>query len=102
MKLLRAKYRVGELFCYSPVGCSPFWHSIQRIKHIFRRGAKFYPGARSNLSFWKDTWIGDEPLSVRFPSLFEKSSDMDLKISQDYSEEGWWIPFRRNMDQEDM
>jgi hypothetical protein len=38
---------------------------------------------------------------VRFPTLFEKSLDMDLKIAQAYTEEGWWIPFCKNLGQED-
>jgi hypothetical protein len=100
--LLRAKYRVDDLFSHNPLGCSPFWHSIHKIKHIFKQGDKFEPGARSSLSFWNDTWIGDEPFSVRFPTLFEKSSDTDLKIAQAYSEEGWRIPFRRNLGKDDM
>jgi hypothetical protein len=70
VKLLRAKYRVEELFCHNQVACSPFWHGIQKIKHFFQKGAKFYPGARSNLSFWKDTWLGNEPLYARFPLTF--------------------------------
>jgi hypothetical protein len=39
---------------------------------------------------------------VRFPSLFQKSSDSDLSIAQAYSEEGWRIPFRRSLDQNDL
>jgi hypothetical protein len=39
---------------------------------------------------------------VRFPSLFQKSSDTDLSIAQAYSEDGWRIPFRRNLDQNDV
>jgi hypothetical protein len=57
---------------------------------------------RSNISFWNDIWIGDKPLSVRFPTLYKKSSKTDLKLAQAYSEEGWWIPFQRNLDQEDL
>jgi hypothetical protein len=39
---------------------------------------------------------------VRFPSLFRKSSETDIMLAQAYSEEGWWIPFRRNLDQDDI
>jgi hypothetical protein len=39
---------------------------------------------------------------VRFPSLFQKSSETDITLAQAYSEEGWWIPFRRNLDQDDI
>jgi hypothetical protein len=51
LKLLRAKYRVNDLLSHNPVGCSPFWHSIQKVKHFFGQGVKFLPGARSSISF---------------------------------------------------
>jgi hypothetical protein len=44
----------------------------------------------------------EEPVCVRLPSLFEKSSTVDWKISQAYSDEGWHIPFRRSLDQNDL
>jgi hypothetical protein len=102
LRLLKAKYKVKELFSSSPMGCSPFWHSIHKIKDHFRKGVKFSPWAQSSISFWNDLWIGDVHLSVRFPSLFLKSLEIDLTLAKAYSEEGWWIPFRRNMDQEDV
>jgi mannosylglycoprotein endo-beta-mannosidase len=101
LRLLKAKYNVKELFSSRPVACSPFWHSIHKIKHHFKKGVRFSLGAHSSISFWKDLWIGDTPLCVKFPSLFQKSSDSDISIAQAYFEEGWWIPFRRNLDQDD-
>jgi hypothetical protein len=101
LRLLKAKYIINEIFCSNPVGCSPFWHSLHKIKKHFRMGVRFYPGARPNISSWNDILIGEEPLSARFPSLFEKSSDTDLKIVQACTEEGWWITFRGNLEHED-
>jgi hypothetical protein len=72
------------------------------IKEQFRLGARFHPGAHSKISFWNDLWIGEDPLIVRFPSLFLKSSYSDISIAQAYSEEGWRIPFRRNLDHNDV
>jgi hypothetical protein len=92
----------NEIFSHNPIGCSLFWHSIHKVKDHFKLGVKLHPGMRSNISFWNDIWIGDEPLSVRFPTLYKKSSKTDLKLAQAYSEEGWWIPFQRNLDQEDL
>jgi hypothetical protein len=103
LKLLRAKYRVSDLFTSpNPVGCSPFWHSIHKIKNLFRVGVRFHPGAESKISFWNDLWVGEVVLRARFPSLFQKSSDSDLSIAQAYSEEEWRIPFRRSLDQNDL
>jgi hypothetical protein len=103
VKLLRAKYRVSELFS-SPnsVGCSSFLHSIHKIKDHFKLGVRFHRGASSKVSFWNDLWVGEVSLRVRFSALFQKISDSDLTIAQVYSEEGWRIPFRRSLDQNDL
>jgi hypothetical protein len=84
------------------VGGSPFWHSLHNIKGFFKLGIWFHPGRNSNISFWNDLWIREEPLSVRFPNLYSKSSETDLKLGQAYSQEGWRIPFRRNLTQVDL
>jgi hypothetical protein len=103
LKLLRAKYRVSDLFSSpNPVGCSPFWHSIHKIKILFRVGVRFHPTAESKISFWNDLWVGEVSLRARFPSLFQKSSDLDPSIAQAYSKEGWRIPFRWSLDQNDL
>jgi mannosylglycoprotein endo-beta-mannosidase len=91
VRLLKVKYRVQELFSSSPAVCSPFWHSIQRIKDAFKLGAKFSPGRNSKLSFWKDLWVGDSPLCLIFPDLFDKCSAPDLPICHAFTEDGWNI-----------
>jgi hypothetical protein len=93
LRLLSAKYRTSEIFSFTPNSCYPFWRSIHKVKEHFRLGVRFCPGKNSSTSFWKDVWIGEVPLSSKFPSLFAKSSDTDLTIAQAYSEEGWHIFF---------
>jgi hypothetical protein len=44
LKLLRAKYRYNNFFFSNPTGGSPFWHSLHKLKHLFKLGAKFTPG----------------------------------------------------------
>jgi mannosylglycoprotein endo-beta-mannosidase len=102
LKLLKAKYRTSEIFSSTPNSCSPFWHIIHKVKEHFRLGVRFLPGKDSSISFWKDVWIGEVPLCSRFPTLFAKSSDIDLTMEQAYSEEGWHVLFWRALDQGDM
>jgi hypothetical protein len=102
VRLLKAKYRVQELFSSTPTSSSPFWQSIQRIKEAFKLGAKFHPGKNSSVSFWKDMWLGESQLDYLFPGLFEKCAYPYLTISQAYSEVGWNIQFRRNLQPEDV
>jgi hypothetical protein len=42
LKLLKANYRVNELFSSNPVGYSLF--CLHKIKNQFRLGVKFHPG----------------------------------------------------------
>jgi hypothetical protein len=102
LKLIRAKYRTEDFFWGNAVGGSPFWHSLHKIKSFFKLGVRFHPGSKANISFWNDLWLGEEILSVRFPNLYNKSSETDLKLGQAYSQDGCRIPFRRNLTQEDL
>jgi mannosylglycoprotein endo-beta-mannosidase len=97
VRLLNAKYRAQELFSSSQVACSPFWHSIQRIRDAFKLEANFFPGRNSKLRFWKDLWVGDSPMCLTFPDLFDKCSTPELPICQALTVEGWNIQFRRNL-----
>jgi hypothetical protein len=102
VRLLKAKYRVSKFFLSQPTNCSPFWHSLHKIKHAFKLGARFHPGRASKVCFWKDVWIGETALAQSFPNLFAKCTDPDITICQAYSEEGWNIQFRRNFNQENV
>jgi hypothetical protein len=102
VRLLKAKYRVSEFFLSQPTNCSPFWHSLHKIKQAFKLGASFHPGRASKVSFWKDVWLGETALAQSFPNLFAKCADPDITICQAYSEEEWNIQFRRNFNQDDV
>lgn len=80
LQLLKAKYPVSDLFGSTPAGGSQFWHSIHKIKHLFKLGARFEPGDDSRVCFWTDLWTGEEPLSVRFPRLCTICSAPEILI----------------------
>jgi hypothetical protein len=82
LKLLRAKYRCNNFFNSNPSGGSPFWHSLHKLKHLFKLGAKFTPGPRSEVALWTDLWVGEVPLSTCYPMLFDKCSEPLLKVGQ--------------------
>jgi hypothetical protein len=63
VRLLRAKYRVAELFTTTPATWSPFWHILHKIKQAFKLVAKFHPGKNFFVSFWKDVSLGDSSLA---------------------------------------
>ena len=49
---------------------SPFWKGILSVKRDFFSLGSFHIGNGQSTRFWEDTWLGDRPLSVQFPALF--------------------------------
>nr|XP_051211639.1 uncharacterized protein LOC127329136 [Lolium perenne] len=101
LQLLKAKYPVDRFFSTSPVGGSPFWHSLHKLKAVFKQGARFFPGNNSDILFWTDHWTGEEALSVRYPRLFQICADPEITVERAYEGDGWRIFFRRSFGQEE-
>ena len=71
-QLLRNKYiRDKTLGNYSkkPID-SHFWKGLINVKAEFMRYGHFNLMDGMQIRFWEDTWLGNQPLSVRFPALF--------------------------------
>ena len=49
---------------------SPFWKGLMRTKDLFLRRVKFLVGNGMSTRFWEDTWLGDTPLAVQYPTLY--------------------------------
>lgn len=65
------------------------------------KGLEIFPGNGKLVSFWKDLWVGNSPLSERFPRLFRASllpngsiADMGYFVSNVWK---WDIGFRRRL-----
>jgi hypothetical protein len=81
-KLLQAKYvNADNIFASSTEGGSQFWRSINKIKHFFKLGARFLVGDGRKTFFWTDCWLGDAPLAIRFPRLFDICSSKDILVA---------------------
>src|SRR4051794_11545699 len=89
--VIRAKY--GEHVLGDPsindetVGniSSPWWGDICRLdkglgwfKHMVRKKL----GSGNSTKFWLDTWVGDLPLSTRFPRLFGNSTQQNHLVME--------------------
>jgi hypothetical protein len=48
-------------------------------------------------SFWKNFWIGDGPLAVMFPILFDLTIDKDITVNKVLSSNFDALSFRRRM-----
>ena len=102
-RILVAKYKgLDGLFNSSAVGGSQFWHSMHKIKNLFKLGAKFSLGNGKLIRFWRDWWTGEGPLKDRFPRLFDISGSPNMLVSHAFDGVGWMIHFRRNFSEEEM
>jgi len=58
-------------------------------------------GNRENTSFWKDFWVDDVSLRVRFPHLYSISNQNDCKIGDMGERVGsnwnWVFAWRQNL-----
>jgi hypothetical protein len=70
--LIWAKYlRDRDLFASEvPTQGSQFWRAIQKVKWLFKLGARHLVHNGKRTFFWQDWWTGSGPLHARFPVLF--------------------------------
>ena len=74
------------------VGSSNYLHSRNLIpKDVL----KCTIGSRSTIRFWKDLWIGDEPLKVRYNRLFRLDLNEDCLLSDRLIDGDWSWQWRR-------
>ena len=49
---------------------SPFWKGLMRMKEIFFQRVKFIIGNSNTTRFWEDAWLGETPLALQYPTLY--------------------------------
>jgi hypothetical protein len=82
-KLLQAKYfNTDNIFAATSQGGSQFWRSINKIKHFFKLGARYTVENGEKVCFWTDWWVGEAPLAIRFPRLFDICSYQAISVAQ--------------------
>lgn len=71
-QILRNKYLQTKTLAQVTVrpNDSPFWKGLMRTKDTFFRRAKFVVGNGTTTRFWEDTWLGEMPLALQYPSLY--------------------------------
>ncbi|KAG2546014.1 hypothetical protein PVAP13_9KG028826 [Panicum virgatum] len=102
-QLLNAKYLRGKpvTLCKKGVG-SQFWRGLQQIRERFKWGATFTLGDGRNILFWEDVWVGDIPLRLEFPNLYEYSYNKNCVVSECWIEGEWKMNFRRSFGQDEL
>ena len=49
---------------------SPFWKGLMRTKDLFFHRVKFLVGNGMSTRLWEDTWLGEAPLALQYPTLY--------------------------------
>jgi hypothetical protein len=81
-KLLQAKYiNTDKKFAGTSQGGSQFWQNINKINHFFKLGAKYKVENGERVCFWTDRWLGDAPLAIRFPRLFDICVTKNISVA---------------------
>jgi hypothetical protein len=76
---------------------SPFWKGLMKVKEEFFARGKFNVGNGANTRFWEDTWLGDKPLSMQYPSLYGIVQRKQVTVATVLGHNSLNIAFRRNL-----
>jgi hypothetical protein len=71
--IVRLKYVKSFSICDIPLRMqdSPLWKDLMKVRDIYLRGRGFKLNNGRHISFWKDVWLGDNPLCSTYPILFD-------------------------------
>ena len=95
--ILRNKYlRTKDLLVDNHTHGSQFWKAIQKVKKVFRLGAKHLVGNGASTSVWQDWWVGSGPLCDRYLGLFAICADPEASIARAMRRGQWDFPWRRS------
>ena len=76
---------------------SPFWKGLMRVKSVFFNRTKFIIGDGNNTRFWEDTWLGETPLALQYPSLYNIVQRRDALVATVLRTAPLNIQFRRTL-----
>src|SRR3989337_3230430 len=60
---------------------SPFWKGLMKVKQSMFNRTKFLIGDGTSTRFWEDTWLGEIPLSIQYPSLYRIAQRRDVVVA---------------------
>jgi hypothetical protein len=76
---------------------SPFWKGLMGVKEIFFKNGSFTVGNGQKTRFWEDTWLGDTPLALQYPSLYNIVRRKNVLVADVLSNNPLNIEFRRSL-----
>jgi hypothetical protein len=74
---------------------SHFWRGLMKIKDIVLSCGSFMIRDETQIRFWEDTWVGNNPFKCQFPTIFNIPHDPHTTVASVMSDEHYNISFRR-------
>uniref|UniRef100_A0A453CTJ0 Uncharacterized protein n=1 Tax=Aegilops tauschii subsp. strangulata TaxID=200361 RepID=A0A453CTJ0_AEGTS len=74
---------------------SPFWKGLMRTKDLFFCRVKFLVGNGMLTRFGEDTWLGETPLAVQYPTLYNIVQRKEVYVGTVFQTIPLDIQFRR-------
>ena len=78
-------------------GDSHFWSGLMSVKSKFLRWGKFKLGNGSQIRFWEDSWLDNEPLKNQYPTLYNIARKKSALVSHVLSSTPLNVSFRRSL-----
>jgi hypothetical protein len=94
-EIVRLKYVKQTPICLIPhrMYDSPLWKDLIKIRYIYLRGRIYRINNGTSVSFWLDQWLGDKPLCVSYPILYDLCLNQKASVLE-VAESGWVVRFK--------
>ena len=76
---------------------SPFWRGIMLVKQEFFSRGSVVVGNGMGVRFWEDRWLGDNSLTIQYPSLYNIVSHKNVLVANVLNNNLLNIGFRRTL-----
>jgi len=98
-ELLRNKYRKTKMLCQviKKLGDSHFWLSLMSVKDQFLNLGCFNLQAGTQIRFWEDIWLGNQPLKSQYPSPYNIVLKRYATVAEMFSSRPLNISSRRSL-----
>jgi hypothetical protein len=64
-----------------------------KIRHVYLRGRVYKINNRASISFWLDQWLGNKPMCVSYPIIYDLCLNQKASILE-VGEAGWVVRFK--------
>jgi hypothetical protein len=92
---VRLKYIKNHPICLIPsrMDDSPLWKDMMKVRHIYLQGREYQIHNGKSVSFWLEKWLGDKPLCLECPILYNVCTHKDSSV-HDVAEAEWVVEFK--------